>query len=664
MISVPAFTRIGISDYGLFPGSEGSPGLHASILNGITLVVGANGLGKTTLITLLYRMLSGPFDIPNLAAGEELGTRRLEATALPSFARTQFAARVSDQAARARATVTILLGGREIVIERSLNNLALLQLTIDGVIQADVTEDIYQVTLCGMAAVSSFGDFLLMLRYLVFYFEDRRALVWDQSAQRQLLRMLFLPPDEAKRWTELEREILVEDSQVRNFQAVVGREEKSLNKNLVKVASASTLKVELEALEILQENSREKIRALGEFTAELDNRRQQARAAFLSSQQEREARFRALEAAKLVAIQSRFPEKAATGRYILAHLMTEQDCLVCGTHVPDAALVYAERVEADQCVVCATPLGKDEGIVEAREVADEREKRRTAALIDAERTLEGDTIANNVAETEFDEHRRTLAVLEAETAQRASRIESLVLSLPPSEVAVRDQREDLARIRGQLENRKENLGKLRTSFGEFVAQRSEDLLRQSELIVSSFAEYASAFLSERTSLTWSTYRARVGQTGDLIAFPSFGLEMTGSDFSDTVKRAGPTDVSESQREFIDLAFRMALMRAASENGAGTLIIDTPESSLDAVFARRAGEVLLQFAGQPGNHLIVTSNLVEGSLIPTLVEGLMEESHPKERLIDLFLVARPTAAVKDEAEEYDRVRRRLLGEALL
>ncbi|WP_447929958.1 hypothetical protein [Sphingopyxis fribergensis] len=664
MISVPAFTQIGISDYGLYPGREGAPGLHASVLEGLTLIVGANGLGKTTLITLLYRMLSGPFDIPNLTAGEELGTRRLEATALPPFVRSQFAARVSDQAKTARATVSIIIGGRAVQIERGLNNLALLQVTVEGEILANLTEDAYQELICGLAGVGSFGDFLLMLRYLVFYFEDRRALVWDQSAQRQLLRMLFLPPDQAKRWTEMEREILVEDSQVRNFQAVVGREEKSLNKNLVKAASASTLKVELEALEVLQENSREKIRALGEYTADLDNRRQQSRASFLASQQEREARFRAVEAAKLVAIQSRFPEKAATGRYILAHLMTEHDCLVCGTHVPDVAKEYAKRVESDECVVCATPLGQAEGIVEAREVADERVKRRTDALIAAERTLDGDKAANAIAEAEFDEHRRTLAILEAETAERANRIDALALALPPSEVAMRSQRDDLARLRAQFETRKENLAILRSEFAEFVAERTDDLLRQSEVIVSSFAEYASAFLSERTALTWSTYRARVGQTGDLINFPSFGLEMTGSDFGDTVKRTGPADVSESQREFIDLAFRMALMRAATDNEAGTLIIDTPESSLDAVFAKRAGQVLLRFSDQPGNHLIVTSNLVEGSLIPTLVDGIKLKPNPKDRLVDLFLIARPTAAVQEEAEEYGRVRKRLLGDELI
>jgi hypothetical protein len=108
---------------------------------------------------------------------------------------------------------------------------------------------------------------------------------------------------------------------------------------------------------------------------------------------------------------------------------------------------------------------------------------------------------------------------------------------------------------------------------------------------------------------------------------------------------------------------MALMRAASASGAGSLVIDTPESSLDAVFAKRAAQILLRFANEPDNGLLITSNLIEGSLIPTLAQGISETPEPRRRLIDLFAVARSTAAVEAEREAYAEVRHRLLGEAL-
>lgn len=660
MINIPSFERVDIDNFGLYPGPDGGPaGLHATLPPGLTLVVGANGLGKTTLVTLLYRLVAGPFDIPSLSAGEELGTRRLEATQLSPSSRGVFASRVADRATEAEATLAMRVGTASIVVKRQLSTLALTGLWVDGEPAEEALEISYQSIMNEFAGVGSFGDLLLMLRYLVFYFEDRRALVWDQSAQRQLLRMLFLPPDQAQEWTRLERSILSKDSDVRNFTAVVGRVERELTRNLTKAHDATALRSELVGLEALQENDRERMTELGPQLPELDAERHRARTAHLMAQQDRESRYRAVEEAKLLAIQAHFPEMAATGRYILAHLMSEEQCLVCGSHSPDAAHMYADRIAREVCVVCETPLGSDGGVVEERTVAAARVAKRDQALADAERLLAGASADRTEAEARYDEHRRTLTKLDAAISERAARIEEIVSVLPPSEQAMRKQRDELGILRARLEERKSALADERSAFGRFVSERTEELLGQSDDIVRFFGEYASGFLSESISLTWSSNRTRLGQTGDLIEFPSFDLDMSGSDFGTAVRRSGPSAVSESQREFIDLAFRMALMRAATTDGSGTLVIDTPESSLDIVFAERAGKILLRFAGGTGNRLLVTSNLVEGSLIPTLVQGIAALPDSRARLIDLFAIAKPTAAVAADATQYEAAKQRLL-----
>jgi hypothetical protein len=83
MISIPIFEQLDISGYGLFPGSDKTgPGLHATFRPGLTLVLGANGLGKSTLVTIIYRLLTGPYDIARIADRPELGTLRLTPTQL------------------------------------------------------------------------------------------------------------------------------------------------------------------------------------------------------------------------------------------------------------------------------------------------------------------------------------------------------------------------------------------------------------------------------------------------------------------------------------------------------------------------------------------------------------------------------------------------------
>ncbi len=62
MTSFPIFNRLTVTAYGLYPGSKSSPNLDVTFQPGLTLILGANGLGKTTLVTMLYRMCTGPVE--------------------------------------------------------------------------------------------------------------------------------------------------------------------------------------------------------------------------------------------------------------------------------------------------------------------------------------------------------------------------------------------------------------------------------------------------------------------------------------------------------------------------------------------------------------------------------------------------------------------------
>ncbi|MYF76065.1 MAG: AAA family ATPase, partial [Acidobacteria bacterium] len=362
MKSFPVFRRLRVQDFGLYPGREGGEkGLHIDFHPGLTLAVGANGLGKTTLTTLLFRMLSGPNDIPQLSAGTDLGFRRLETRPLRPNQRKAFAARVSDGAATATAHLELTLGSNAVSVERRLSDLALKNAQIGGV--ACTSESTFQSLVAKAAGLGSFGDFILVLRYLVFYFEDRRQLVWDPSAQRQLLRILFLPPDLAQSWTAQERSILENDSRMRNFQAVLGKEEGLLAQSLEKQSSAPDLRAELEMLEKLQEPDRLRLGELEGLTSDLDRIRQNARRAHLQAKQEREVRLRAVEHAKFLTIDARFPTPEEAGRYVLAHLLSENRCLACGEQATQSARQYAARLTSNRCVVCDRPLPRSDQIV-------------------------------------------------------------------------------------------------------------------------------------------------------------------------------------------------------------------------------------------------------------------------------------------------------------
>ena len=519
----------------------------------------------------------------------------------------------------------------------------------------------FQPTLAKLVGLWSFGDFILLLRHMIFYFEDRRELVWDSSAQRQLLRTLLLPPEFAKAWTEDERAILELDSRMRNLRFAAYREEQALATVETKVKRSANVREELKTLEALQTTDLARREKLDIMFVDLDNRRQQARLRFLKAQQERESRFREFERAKLRAVEARFPQHSATARYILEQLFTEAECLVCGNNVPAAAALLEKRIATDDCVVCGSDLAAATVEIPAAKLADRRVKKTQVALdqIEPELLTADELLA--ATENEFDKARLEIAELDAKIGERSARIDLLIQRLPPDQQEIHKQRAELASMRSRVESLTKELADMRAAFSAFVDTQSSTMAQKSAAIMAAFADFASGFLLETVQLSWAPQRARIGQTGEPIEFPAFELDMTGANFPTAVRRTGPEQVSESQREFIDLAFRMALMQVASADGSSSLVIDAPESSLDAVFVTRAADVLARYAESTrANRLITTSNLVEGELIPELLKRSAPAGDRLTRVLDLFKIAEPTAAIRERRGDYARIMKALFA----
>lgn len=656
MNGLPLLQELEISSYGLYPGTPEVPDVHLSFERGLTLVLGANGLGKTTLVTIMYRMLTGPYDIPGLIDNSgELGTTRLQATELSKRRRSVFSDRVFDGARNAECRLTWSAGSHKIVIERRLADLSILHFIVDGM-TLPPDEMGYQAQVTSLLNLASFGDWILLLRHLVFYFEDRRALVWDATAQRQILRLLLLPPQLASQWTADERSILELDSRVRNLNAALYRVEKDLSVSESKIEVAADARHELAILEKLQSGDIPLRDRHNDEIVELDAYRQKARLAFLKADQLREDAFRKLERAKLMLIRAHFPTQSETASYIYAQLMSGDQCLVCGNHPPVAVKQDLEvRLKTLHCVVCNSEMTTGDNLVVGAEFADaslvtasgEFDQAKAEAFNTAERL--------SSAELSYEQHITRISELNAAIAERSSSMDSLIRRLPPEEATLQDQRSEMSALRARSAEMQKDLDTKRVAFQNFLEERNREIVVWSKRIKELFNDYAEGFLFESCELFWSPQRAKLGQGGTPFDFPAFEIEMSGADFVSPVRRSDPEQVSESQREFIDLAFRMALMAIAGHSAGATLLIDAPESSLDAVFSSRAAKVLSRFALAPGdNRLILTSNLTEGKLVPTLLQSLNTTEEHAAQIVDLFNIATPTAAIKQLRSEYDKV----------
>lgn len=650
MSAFPIFRNLSTSRYGLYPGTSRKPDLQIQLEPGLTMVLGANGLGKTTLVNILFRMCTGPYDIPGSRNEGRLGGVKRSSQKMQRKSRALFAERVNDGAELATATLTFTLAETEIAVSRSLSDLELTDLHRDGE-SLPVSEELFQRVIEDAAGVESFGDWILLLRHVVFYFEDRRALVWDPSAQRQILRILFLPTDASKAWTDAERDILQQDSRARNLQNVLGKEEAALSHSEDGLGDTSKIRREISKLEKLQMAEEPQLEELNEQVLELTAGQRNARLAVLHAEGDRESAFRDLEHRQLSVIASAFPSSDDTTRYLLARLVSNGVCLSCGAAAPDLDREFRERAKEGHCIMCNEPLHQ----ASVRRPTAKSIAKAEQTVVEADERVSVTKRRSADADAEFEATLKKSAELESSVAQRRVQIAKLASKLPPEDVELHKQRSDLASMRARLEVQKRDLATRRDSFAEMIDATTRRILLRKDEVQDSFFAFASGFLLEQCELVWMPDRDTVGESGRSIEFPAFELEMAGADFLSPVRREGPGQVSESQREFIDLAFRMALISVAGFEGSGSVVIDAPESSLDAVFVRRAAKVLSQFAAGADNRLLITSNLVEGDLIPALLREAGVHSPRSRRVVDLLKIAAPTAATKRLMREYERVR---------
>ena len=119
-----------------------------------------------------------------------------------------FGQRVADGAVGASARLTAMFGSNSLAVERRLDDLSLIALEVNEVSQElpgrkTDREAAFQAQLCELFGLSSFIDVLLILHHVVFFKENRPGALWDENAQRQILRALFLEKTVAARCSRL-----------------------------------------------------------------------------------------------------------------------------------------------------------------------------------------------------------------------------------------------------------------------------------------------------------------------------------------------------------------------------------------------------------------------------------------------------------------------------
>lgn len=639
----------------MYPGEKGEDGFSVDILQGMSVIVGINGIGKTTLLNMILWMLTGP-NAPTKGDLMRPGSGRHKRRKVPNF--SFFANRVGKPVPTAECTLTFSIGDDAVTLTRSLASLRLLALWHGKASIRNPTEDTYLDLIQELTGTQTDWDFDFLVRHFVFFLEQKAPLLWGDEGQFELLRILFLSEDLSNKCVKLMDEIAKKDSQVRN-----------------KHWHLDDLREELEALSPTHDGPghdaedldvlQHRLGAVKEMLSDFDVRASDAIVRCEDLEKEEFEVEMALDDARqnLRRAEQRyfrdaFPDLPETTELVLGRLLANEDCLVCGSPCHTARKRLLRLQSENACPACETPqraLGDS-----ASSLVDLSAVR----LKDLEASVHALHAAYEDRRGQLTEARETLVKVKTEQrlvwkeeAALASVIADRTAQALPEGGGASALQARYDAENTELEVEKAELAKKRKQFRMLLTKANSEVATVADRICDEFKGFATAFLEEECTIEYAMAKRRIGQSGALMEFPSFRVKVGSAAANGLQLRSDATEVSESQKEFLDLAFRMAVMRTATNDETPCmLVIETPESSLDTHFVTRAGRMLRTFtfggARSARHSVLASSNLNRENMIPELL-GLPRGYRPtpkaevRNRVINLLdLAAKPKALVKE------------------
>jgi hypothetical protein len=605
---------------------------------GVFCLAGANGLGKSTFLNAVGFGLTGV--VPNPSDRFDSVDEHYRHNLV--YAARYFRGRIDDaDHESAEIAMRFRVGGHHYALTRGLferESLRALQVTDDrgaSVLPGDVVSDSdrdrqYRDLLPRDISLGSFEQYVFMQHFVLTFDERRRLLFWDGDLMERALYVAFgIESRDANQADKLRRQAERADSQRRNaqYQATEARRRLKLLQRSTDgsedgeqdATGADYDRLVAQSRE-REENARYAAQALEGSQLELTR----LRAEELSLRSGYERGFAA-----------RFYELSDPATHpLVTSTIAEQRCGVCGRAGQRVSEAVRAELEMHRCPLCTSPIepiGDDLGASQAlQDVEAVTVQLEAVATKIRDKNLAVERLAADLAVVhEALLHAR--AEVSAFEAEHELAPELIAVAGSGLEAAEKQLR---AEIDGALQ-RKEDWRRKRDEYRDGlrkVQSQLEEKYRAAELqFVPLFTDLAQDFLGLDLDLQLDV---RSSTAVELV------LTVEGT------RRQALDQLSESQRYFVDIALRMALVQHMGEkNTPSTLFIDTPEGSLDLAYESRAGQMFADFVGR-GHNVVMTANLNASQLLRQLAARCGKERMELVRMIDW----RELSDVQAEAED--------------
>ena len=622
-IYLPELQRIHIKNYTLYPN-----GLDYTFdfIKGVNLVLGGNGMGKTTFVNLIKYAIIGNyknrFDFRRTYL-DRMILRRQENSA--SYFSNRMDASVITDGDKPFVELSFRIHDAEFLVRRDLQEIRLISCLVNG--ETISGEQISQAKYEKLSEEEkklyllykyekevekysniTFDDLIVFVNEVLFFGEDHKTIMWNNSSsgsidvQNELFNKYFNDPklDEgrqealrlAKYFDSLSRHRSEDMRAIKKVLDKIDEAKKQKHSNDIplriielkeKISEASAM------LKQLQKEQKERVSRIETLENEIN----------LASSRvvETERKKAKLESQR----NSQIWETVHPSYYKFErNIRLNHICPLCNK--PSESLVSKVDSKPDNCFLCDSPLEKH--------AADNL----TQIYKDVQAAL-------NSTYNYINEKKREINRLEIEVKEGDSRFEAQSVYVRNLNGALRELQfansqeipnggeiqpflDEMERLqREKEENQQKSMAESNRATeisNRMVAEVTENVLHFSNI----FSSYAEQFLGVECKLTYT-------KLGDDVT-ERFYPVIAG------ITRQNEEELSESQRFFIDHSFRMTILTFFYQRPT-FYIVETPDSSLDISYEHNAAKVFLQFLEKP-NTIIITSNLNNSTFLRYLIEN--------------------------------------------
>ncbi len=618
--------KVIIRNFSLYSKNNKIVPIKEIINNGVYCLAGANGLGKTTFLNIINYGLTGLVLAPN----KEVYSPSEIVKSNKKYTERYFDGRIKAKDLK-NAEIEILFKVNEKFyrIIRGFNNRTELKLLeiykreknksealfhIDNHSPVELRQ-IYEKQITKDIGIGKFEYFLFIQLYVLTFDENRRMIFWDERASTNALSIAFnYDLNDTDRILELKREMESLESYGRNarWQATQIKKEKELllaNKKEKELINWDKLKKKYDDLILEIENSEKIFQNVNVEYDTLLKRQNIINSEIFQLKAEYKKQF------------SQYSEprsKLKNSKYII-YSKKDNICFLCGSsgHI---VIEHIERnLHKEECPICDTRINdggsnEQKKLLKILEKIDKQIAKKNKELEELVFESETKNVAFEKTEFEYFLSKDKLNKFEKENSQISFEKTGDI----PIDTLIVQYQERFDKEDKKAKDYYRQRDRLKPEYDKLLTKVNDAYKEAEKYFVPLFKKLAKSFIG----LNLNIYFKKIGK--DIV----LNFELLGT------ARTESHQLSESQRFFLDIALRMTLaVYLSKENNEATLLIDTPEGSLDIAYESRVGKMFADFVVDYNQNIIMTANINASQLLISLAEKCGSKKMKFRRMLD-------------------------------